>query len=82
MHQRPARNFILVGEPDIFFPPQVIEDAIEHADCRRTPAYLAPAWPLLHCRSVGKEREAVPGEGRGVQPEVLERTAREHPIVT
>jgi hypothetical protein len=35
MRQRPARNFILAGEPDIFFPPHVIEDAIEHADGRR-----------------------------------------------
>ena len=32
--QRPARNFILAGEPDIFFPPHVIEDAIEHPDGR------------------------------------------------
>jgi len=35
---RPARNFILAGEPDIFFPPHVIEDAIEHADGRRARA--------------------------------------------
>jgi hypothetical protein len=37
--QRPARDFIFAGEPDIFFPPHVIEDSIEHADGRRTRAY-------------------------------------------
>jgi hypothetical protein len=36
MRKRPACNFVLAGQPDIFFPPHVIEDAIEHADGRRT----------------------------------------------
>jgi hypothetical protein len=30
--QRPARDLVLAGEPDILFLPHVIEDAIEYAD--------------------------------------------------
>ena len=32
MRQRPTCDLDLAGEPDILFPPHVIEDVVEHAD--------------------------------------------------